>query len=137
MPQIALQVLLAMALGSAAVAKDGHAPRWSPGKRSIEKLDFAFRAAPRWHGAPPDLDGFFRYYAAVTVKGRHMIRAEFTTLPNSFRLTHGGIELYQDGPSVRITLVDQFPKVADGGYDVLNMLFDVDAGRMVWLRCGG
>ena len=66
-----------------------------------------------------------------------MIRAEFTTLPNNFRITEKNIEFFQDGPAVQITSVDRFPVVADGGCSVVNMLYDVDADRMVWLHCNG
>jgi len=135
--RLLLQAALIALTGSAAVAEDSDLLHWKPGKKVIAKLDFAFRNSPRWHGTPPEFDDYFRYYAGVTIKGRRMIRAEFTDFPNSTRIVKNEIEFYQDGPAVQVVSLDKFPSVFDGGCGVVNMLYDVDADRMVWLHCNG
>ena len=135
--RLLLQAALITLAGSAAVAEDSGLPHWRPSKKVIAKLDFAFRNSPKWHGAPPKFDDYYRYYAGVTIKGRRMIRAEFTDIPNSTRIVKNEIEFYQDGSAVQVVSVDKFPSISDGGCGVVNVLYDVTIDRMVWLRCNG
>ncbi len=134
---IAFACTLSVLNAMTAHAADSELPYWKPGKRIIAKLDFAFRNSSTWRGAPPVFDNYYRYYAGVTIKGRRMIRAEFTEFPNSTKIVNNEIEFYQDGPAVQVVPVDKFPNIFDGGCGVVNMLYDVDADRMVWQRCNG
>jgi hypothetical protein len=129
--RIALACALAAFMSSAAVADDSDLPHWNPGKATIAKLDFAFRNAGRWHGSPPPPSKYhYRYYAGVTVKGHRAVRAEFTFFPDSDSIA-GKI----DNP-VHVVPEEKFPVIWDAGCDgVVNMLYDVDADRMIWIDC--
>lgn len=127
----ALCVLAAMAC-RAASADD--LPHWKPGKRTLSRIDFAFLNAGLWHGSPPGLEKLSRYYAGITIKGRRMVRAEFTAFTGVDVVND---QAHYDPPEVRVVPEDHFPVIFDGGCGVVNMLFDVAADRLVWIQCNG
>lgn len=134
-------------MSSVAAADESDLPHWKPGKTTIAKLDFAFRNAGLWKGSPPDTGKYSRYYAGVTIKGRRMVRAEFAMpvyVNVVCRRTSAGDALECDqahvgSPKPRVYFVpeDKFPSLFDGGCSVVNMLYDVDADRLVSIACNG
>jgi hypothetical protein len=132
--KIALACAMIALVSSAAFADDSGLPHWKPDKATIAKLDFAFRNAGFWDGSPPDIKTYNRYYAGVTIKSRRMVRAEFTEFPD-VEFVDGKVEYHADKNPVHI--VPDVPLLgdSDGGCAVVNMLYDVDAERMVWLHC--
>lgn len=146
--RIALLCALAASVSSDAIAQEYDAPYWTPGKATLDKLDFASRNAAQWHGSPPDFTKYDRYYEGVTIKGRRMVRAEFSTVPGTpvdcRPMTTGNghsvplciVDHSHDrAPEVHIVPEDQFPRIKGGGCSDVNMLYDVDADRMVEFRC--
>jgi hypothetical protein len=132
--KMALACALAAFMSSAAAADESGLPHWTPGKAAIAKLDFAFRNAGLWKGSPPDAGKYNRYYAGVTIKGRRMVRAEFTVFPEAKKVD--GKTEYDTNPT-HVVPLDQFPMISDGGCSVVNMLYDVDADRMASIACNG
>jgi hypothetical protein len=141
--KIALACALIAFASSAAVAGDSEPSHWNPDKTAIAKLDFAFRNASEWHGSPPDIEPYNRFYAGVTIKGRRMIRAEFARLSDPIDC-RGGDKDKKIPPvclakprkgGIHIVPEDQFPSVKGGGCAFVDMLYDVDAERMVELMC--
>jgi len=129
--RIALICVLAAFAASAGNAQGDDFPHWKPGQKTLAKLDFAFRNAGRWHGSPPASGKYYyRYYAGVTINGRRMVRAEFTIFPESDAID-GKIE-----NPVHVVPEEKFPVIWDAGCDgVVNMLYDVDADRMIRIDC--
>jgi len=133
--KIAFACLLAASISAVAYASSDDLPHWNPGKATIAKLDFTFRNAGRWHGSPPAIDRYNRYYTGVTIKGRRTVRAEFTIFPET-EIVDGKVEYRVDKNPVHVVPVDRFPLIVDAGCSgVINMLYDVDADRMIRIDC--
>jgi hypothetical protein len=136
--KIALACALAAFVSSAAAADESDLPHWNPGDATIAKLDFAFRNASEWHGSPPGLEPYNRFYAGVTIKGRRMIRAEFAQLYDSVDCAAAAPHVCLGKPrkgEIHIVPEDRFPRIKGGGCSDVNMLYDVAADRMAELRC--
>jgi hypothetical protein len=147
--RIALICVLAACAASAGHAQGDDFQHWKPGQKTLAKLDFAFRNDAQWHGSPPDFAKYDRYYEGVTVKGRRMVRAEFSTIPGTPincrpAVIENGHSIPQiclidhshdRTPEVHIVPEDQFPSVKGGGCSFVNMLYDVDADRMAEFWC--
>jgi|HubBroStandDraft_5_1064220.scaffolds.fasta_scaffold42369_3 hypothetical protein len=134
--RIALISVLAAFAASAARTQGDDFPYWKPGQKTLAKLDFAFRNAGFWDGSPPAIEKYSRYYAGITIKGRRMVRAEFTNFPD-VEIVDGKVEYHVDKNPVHVVPEDQFPGIFDGGCSVVNMLYDVEAERMVSISCNG
>jgi hypothetical protein len=134
--------LLALAT-SAVRAVDSDHPHWKPGKTTIAKVDFAFRNAGRWHGSPPDIAGYDRYYAGITIKGRHMVSAEFAQaltdcIADQDKRVHSVPSVCLAKPrkgEVYVVPEERFPSAKGGGCSFVYLLYDVDAERMIQLAC--
>ena len=105
--RIALACTLIAFASAAAIADDSDLPHWKPGKKTIAKLDFVFHNADLWHGTPPDIEKYNRYYAGIAIKGRYMVRAEFAQLFDPVECN--------DGPPVRVCMA----KVREGGIHIV------------------
>jgi len=99
---------------------------WAPDIKTIAKLESSIRLPSDKRRATLAIASFARYYAAKTINGHRMIRGEFLEPYRSIR------------PGVYIRTEDQFPpSPMDGGCGVIQLLYDVDAARVVWIHCNG
>jgi hypothetical protein len=99
---------------------------WTPDTGTITKLESIIRIPSNSWRAPTPVANYARYYAGVTIKGRPVIRGEFV------------IPLPPDKPAgIYIGAESDFPGIMDGGCGVVNLLYDVKAARIVWIRCNG
>lgn len=130
---------------SMAHAADSDLPHWKPGKRTIAKVDFAFRNASRWRGSPPDIAGYDRYYAGITINGRRRVSAEFAqAFTNTDCIISQDKTVHPFPPvclakprqgEVYVVPEERFPSAKGGGCSFIYLLYDVDAERMIQLDC--
>lgn len=92
---------------------------WTPPASLIAEMEE--RLAMPMHASP--LKSYLRYYSGITVKNRRMIVGIFL-----LDVDHAGI---------KITDVDNLPRVFDGGCEVINVKYDVRKKRVVEIFCNG
>ena len=105
---------------------------WTPDAASIQRLEASIHPGdyPKWGyaGSPPNLAGYSRYYAGYKRDGHRMLAGEFVELT---------IEGEKPAGIHIVATPKNFPVIYDGGCSVINVLYDVDAARLVSLTCNG
>jgi hypothetical protein len=116
----------------ACLAELGCRQNWKPDDSDISKLESKIKLSDIANSHPPDaplaLSGYARYYLADIVDGRQMIRGEFVR-PYGFPSKPVGIYV--------VSRLRDFPVIFDGGCSVVSVLYDVEAARIVSLKCNG
>jgi hypothetical protein len=97
---------------------------WSPAKADIAHLESGL-TLPMVPSPSGPLKDYARYYAGIVQNGHRMIRGELVAF-----------DARQRG-SVHITSVDKFPVIMDGGCGVVNLLYDVETGKIISIGCNG
>jgi len=118
---VAASVLLSASLLITFLTSDRHeaAVKKVPAPEMIRRIEANLRLP---HEARP-LGAYVRYYATDTVDNAAVVR---------------GVFVY-DGAPGRIVRVqpDQVPRIADGGCDVIEMLYSPEAGKILSVFCHG
>ncbi|WP_308142792.1 hypothetical protein [Burkholderia pseudomallei] len=109
-------VLASMALSLASRAQPPHT--WTPTTSLIGKVESALHMPPG-----TALNGYTRYYYGV-FQHRH-------------RLLMGIFVRDGDTPAVHVTSPEKVPKLFEGGCNVVNVKYDVDAGKVLAIFCNG
>jgi hypothetical protein len=112
--------------------KSGGAQDWTPDAAIISKLESDIKRSDiplRYlSGHPPIIAQYARYYFGYKADNHRMIRGELI-LPFGSKMKPAGI--YVVGSQ------REFPTIFDGGCAVMQVVYDVEAGRMVSLQCNG
>lgn len=109
---------------------------WTPDARMLAALESQVRTPA---GAPDSIHpmaDYARFYLGVMIKGQRMVRGELVLAPRECSAPHRDVGLlceYRAGLYVNQPL----PSIFDGGCEIVNLLYDPAAGRIVWLRCNG
>ncbi len=113
--------------GGAAMAEP-----WAPDQQTIARLEAALQI-PDWgrstqypDGHVPAVSEYGRYYTGEAFDGRKMVFAELVSLDSGPQI-EPGIHL--------VNSVAAFPGIEDGGCHVVSLVYDVDAARVIGLRC--
>ena len=113
-------------------AEQACSQNWQPDAGVISKLESSIKPGDIANSHPPDgphpLSTYARYYTADMVEGKRMIRGEFV-LPMGSRGKPVGMYV--------VSSVRDFPVIFDGGCSVVNILYDIEAARIVSLKCNG
>ena len=114
------------------VANAGCAQHWIPDPSIISKLESAIKPSdipPQYSpGHPPIIGQYARYYFGYKTNNRRMIIGELVR-PSGPKMKPAGI--YVVGSQ------REFPTIMDGGCFVMHLVYDVEAGQIVSLKCNG
>lgn len=122
-------LMLPLALLTSAM---GCAQHWTPDAATIHKVESDIQTSdiplPYSSGHRPVIAQYARYYSAYRANGHRMITGELV-LPSGTKMKPAGIYM--------VVSKVQFPTIFDGGCAVMNVVYDVDAGHVVSLKCNG
>jgi hypothetical protein len=110
----------------------GYAQHWTPDVATISKVESSIKPSdiPQQYlpGHRPVIAEYARYYVGYTANNHRMIRGELI-MPFGSRMKPAGT--YVVGSE------KDFPMIFDGGCAVMHVVYDVEAGHIVSLRCNG
>jgi hypothetical protein len=116
----------------ACIAEQACSQNWKPDDAVISKLESSIKLGDIANSHPTDaplaLSDYARYYTTDIVEGRQMIRGEFVR-PYGPPSKPAGIYV--------VSKKRDFPLTFHGGCSVMNVLYDVEAARIVTLKCNG
>jgi hypothetical protein len=98
---------------------------WTPDTKDIAKLESVVDLSKAKHiesSPPAPLAQYTREYAGVWSNGRRMIRGAF---------------LLGAPTGVRIVPEKSLTQILDGGCSVINLLYDAEADKILWIDCNG
>lgn len=90
---------------------------WKPSTSLIKKIEADLKM-------PKGLSvgSYRRYYSGKIVDKHHIIIAEFVK---------------DDDPGIEIVEAGEWPHISDGGCLVVHLKYDVEAQKIIFLRCNG
>lgn len=116
------------------IAGSAMAEPWAPDQQTIAKLEAGLQI-PDWgrstqypDGHVPAVSEYARYYTGEAFDGRKMVFAELVSLDSGSEFAPG-VHL--------VNSVAAFPGIEDGGCHVVSLVYDVDANRVIGMRCNG
>jgi hypothetical protein len=127
-----LGVILTLGLGVEAWSQS-----WTPDSATIAKLESSIHEGdiPRWgsstrypSGHSPRVTEYARYSAGDIVDGQKVVLGEFV-IPEGSKEKPPGIYIVQSKKGI--------PMIFDGGCGVVHVVYAVEAGRILSLRCNG
>ena len=121
---LALSISLAMVISFAVRASS---TEWTPDAKDIGKLESVLKLSSAelispGSKPPAPLAKYARYYAGITVNGHRMIR---------------GVLFFASPTGISVVREKDLPKIMDGGCGIINLLYDPEATRTVWISCNG
>ena len=110
----------------------GYAQNWTPDAATISKVESGIKPSdiPQQYlpGHRPVIAGYARYYFGYTANNHRMIRGELI-MPFGSKMKSAGIYV--------VASEKEFPMIFGGGCAVIHVVYDVEAGHIVSLRCNG
>jgi hypothetical protein len=114
------------------IAIAGCAQNWTPDAATISKLESGIKPSdiPLQYlpGHRPVIAEYARYYFGYTANNHRMIRGELI-IPFGSKMKPAGTYVVRSEK--------EFPMISDGGCAVMHMVYDVEAGHIMSLRCNG
>jgi hypothetical protein len=129
---LVLPIALAFCVGVNACSQE-----WTPDAVTIAKLESSIREGdiPRWgsstkypSGPSPLVTEYARYYTADTANGQRVILGEFV-IPFGSEEKPPGIYVVKSKKGM--------PRIVDGGCGIVHVVYAVETGRILSLRCNG
>jgi hypothetical protein len=99
---------------------------WTPDAKIISTLESVVKVPGGYDRPPLPLKSYARFYAGSTIKGRRVVRGEYV-LSDDWGKPAG----------IHISKEEDFPAIMDGGCCIVNLVFDVKAGKIAWIECNG
>jgi hypothetical protein len=95
---------------------------WTPDNNIIKRLEDSAKVPGLGNDQIP-ISKYVRYYAGTTQGGRKMIQGEWVVSP--------------EPPSIHVVEESALPRIVDGGCGIVNLLYDVEDARIVYIYCNG